>query len=165
MIHKATKSDMDTILHLAHTTISTIYPRYYPKGVVDFFLYHHSPDNIRTDIAAGLVWLLEEDGPSYYGVSHHGQSIGTVTIKENSINRLFVLPECQGRGYGSQLMDFAEQKVGGWFDTVYIDSSLPAKEMYQKRGYKEVRTCHIRTNSGDVLVYDEMEKKLPKMPK
>lgn len=150
MIQKTTKSHLTTILHLTHTTITTIYPRYYPQGVVDFFLHHHSLSNIQADIDAGLVWLLEEDG----------QPIGTVTIKENAINRLFVLPEYQGRGYGSQLMDFAEQKVGERFESVHIDSSLPAKEMYRKRGYKETKTCHIQTDNGDVLVYDEMEKKL-----
>ena len=142
--------DKFTIHYLTHTTITTIYPRYYPQGVVDFFLHHHSQSNIQSDIEAGLVWLLEEDG----------QPIGTVTIKENAINRLFVLPEYQGRGYGSQLMDFAEQKVGERFSSVHIDSSLPAKEMYLKRGYKEKKTCRIQADNGDVLVYDEMEKKL-----
>lgn len=149
MPYKTTQPHLNTILHLTHTTISTIYPRYYPQGVVDFFLHHHSPANIQADIDAGLVWLLEEDG----------QSIGTVTIKENAINRLFVLPEYQGRGYGSLLMDFAEQKVGEQFAWVHIDSSLPAKEMYLKRGYKETKTCRIQTDNGDVLIYDEMEKK------
>ncbi len=150
MLHKTIESHISTILNLTHTTIATIYPHYYPQGVVDFFLHHHSKSNILADIQAGLVWFIEEDG----------QPIGTVTIKGNSINRLFVLPDHQGRGYGRQLMDFAEQKIGERFDTVHIDSSLPAKEMYLKRGYRETKTCRIQADNGDILVYDEMEKKL-----
>lgn len=89
-----------------------------------------------------------------------GGIIGTVTIKENAVNRLFVLPEYQSRGYGSQLMDFAEAKIAEKFSHVHIDSSLAAKEMYLKRGYQEKKTCRIAASNGDVLIYDEMEKRV-----
>ena len=48
---------------------------YYAKGVVSFFLGHHSKENILFDIENGVVWLLEEDG----------YIAGTVTIKGNSV--------------------------------------------------------------------------------
>jgi len=102
------------------------------------------------DIENGIVWLLEEKGCL----------IGTVTIKENAVNRLFVLPRYQSRGYGSQLMDFAEAKIAEKFSYVHIDSSLAAKEMYLKRGYKEKKTCRIQAEHGAILIYDEMEKRI-----
>lgn len=55
-------------------------------------------------------------------------------------------------------MDFAEADIAKHFNSVHIDSSLAAKEMYLKRGYKEKKTCRIQADNGDVLVYDEMEK-------
>ena len=55
-------------------------------------------------------------------------------------------------------MDFAEDKIAEKFGYVHIDSSLVAKEMYLKRGYKEKKTCRILADNGDILIYDEMEK-------
>ncbi len=144
MILKAAEKDLDMVVNITHTTISGIYSRYYAMGVVDFFLKHHNRQNIEN----GIVWMLEADNCL----------VGTVTVKENAVNRLFVLPEYQSRGFGSQLMDFAEKKIAESFDRIYIDSSLAAKEMYLKRGYKEKQTCKIIANNGDILVYDEMEK-------
>ncbi|MCI8509237.1 MAG: GNAT family N-acetyltransferase [Lachnospiraceae bacterium] len=148
MILKAAEKDLDMVVNITHTTISGIYSRYYAMGVVDFFLKHHNRQNILADIENGIVWMLEADNCL----------VGTVTVKENAVNRLFVLPEYQSRGFGSQLMDFAEKKIAESFDRIYIDSSLAAKEMYLKRGYKEKQTCKIIANNGDILVYDEMEK-------
>jgi hypothetical protein len=36
-IIKATEANFDTIKNIVHTTIKTIYPHYYPTGVVEFF--------------------------------------------------------------------------------------------------------------------------------
>ena len=148
MIRLAKDMDLKTVLQITRDTISKIYPKYYAKGVVEFFLQHHKQDTILEDIRNGCVWLLETDG--YFA--------GTVTIKENAVNRLFVLPEFQSQGFGSRLMDFAEDKIAENYSRIHIDSSLAAKEMYLKRGYKEKRTCKIEADNGDILVYDEMEK-------
>lgn len=148
MIRIAEIKDLENILQITRDTISVIYSHYYAKGVVDFFLEHHSRENVLSDIENGIVWLLEEDGCM----------VGTVTIKENAVNRLFVLPVYQSHGYGSQLMDFAESKITEKFSCVHVDSSLAAKEMYLKRGYKEKKTCRILADNGDILIYDEMEK-------
>jgi GNAT superfamily N-acetyltransferase len=100
------------------------------------------------DILAGKVYLLETEGGT----------AGTVTISGNEINRLFVLPRYQGRGYGSQLMDFAEQMIRRESDTVILDASLPAKKMYLQRGYRSTAHQTIETDNGDYLCYDVMER-------
>lgn len=58
---------------------------------------------------------------------------------------------------GRRLMDFAENKIFEYSETVRIDSSLPAKPMYIKRGYREKEYCKILTDNGDFLCYDVME--------
>lgn len=148
MIRRANIKNLESVLQITEDTILEIYSHYYAKGVVDFFLKHHSREHVLSDIEKGIVWLLEIDDTL----------VGTVTIKENAINRLFILPEYQSLGYGSQLMDFAENKIAERFSRIQIDSSLAAKEMYLKRGYKEKKTCKIVAENGDILVYDEMEK-------
>lgn len=37
---KATKNDVESIYKLVQKTIRTIYPKYYPKEVVNFFCEH-----------------------------------------------------------------------------------------------------------------------------
>lgn len=148
-IRPATINDRETVHRLAQETISAIYPRYYPRGAADFFLNHHHPESIRRDIEKGLVYLAtdENDVP-----------VGTVTLRENEILRLFVLPQFQGKGYGKMLLDFAENRVAEQFDTVIVDASLPAKSLYLKRGYRETAYHRLLTENGDYLCYDVMEK-------
>lgn len=148
-IRPATINDRETVHRLAQETISAIYPRYYPRGAVDFFLNHHHPEAIRRDIEKGLVYLAtdENDVP-----------VGTVTLRENEILRLFVLPQFQGKGYGKMLLDFAENRVAKQFDTVIVDASLPAKSLYLKRGYRETAYHRLLTENGDYLCFDVMEK-------
>ena len=76
-------------------------------------------ETVLDDIENGRVWLLEDGGCF----------VGTVTIKENAVNRLFVLPEFQSHGFGSKLMDFAEVKITEDYSQIHIDSFLAAKEM------------------------------------
>lgn len=147
-ITKASVSDMAAVTNITQTTIRAVYPKYYPQGAVDFFSTHHSDEKISADISSGFVYLLK----------YEGRSAGTVTISENHINRLFVLPEYQGRGFGRALMDMAEDTIFRCFDKIELDASLPAKRIYLKRGYKETEYHIIDTPDGDRLCYDVMVK-------
>ena len=147
-IEKAQSNKFDIIKQITHKTIAEIYPHYYAKGAVDFFLTHHNNENIVRDIQAGIVYLIFDEE----------EAIGTVTIKENEICRLFVLPEYQHKGVGRQLLDYAEKMIAENYTEIYLDSSLPAKNTYLKRGYVAVEAHKIVTENGDVLCYDLMKK-------
>lgn len=97
----ATEKDFDAVKRITQTTIKAIYPKYYPTGAVDFFIKHHSDENISRDIADRKVYLLCVDG----------KDIGTVTVNGNEVDRLFVLPDFQSSGYGKALIGFAEQMI------------------------------------------------------
>ena len=88
-----------------------------------------------------------------------GNIVGTVTVKKNEICRLFVLPQNQHKGVGRQLLDFAEAIIAEEYSEICVDSSLPAKSIYMKRGYVIVEAHTIVTENGDVLCYDLMKKK------
>lgn len=148
MIRKADVKEYDVITALVRKTIEAVYPKYYPSGAVRFFLEHHKPEKILADVNAGKVYVLESDGVL----------AGTVTIDENEIARLFVKPSGQGSGLGRQLMDFAENMIFGYSETIRLASSLPAKSIYIKRGYREKEYRKILTDNGDFLCYDVMEK-------
>lgn len=150
-IRKAELSDFDTVKEITAATISEIYPDYYPKGAIDFFLEHHSDDNITNDIKENKVFLC---------LNSEQMPVGTVTIKENEICRLFVLPNYQGSGYGRELLDYAEKEISAEFAEILIDASLPAKSIYLKRGYRETEYRVIKTKYGNYLCYDIMVKQV-----
>lgn len=142
--------DFNIVKRITRRTIKKIYPAYYPMDVVSFFLKHHSDANIRRDIKNSNVYLLEVDG----------KPVGTGSISDNEIGRVFVLPELQGRGYGIFIMENLENIVSKRYDLVKLAASLPAYSLYLKRGYTSVGYRQIKTAKGKVLCYYEMEKPL-----
>ena len=150
MIRAAKKTDFDSVKNITQKTIWSVYPKYYPSGAVKFFSDHHSETKIKADIDAGKVFLLEVDEIV----------IGTVTVSDNEINRLFVLPDYQHKGYGRALMNFAEEMISKEHDHIILDASLPAKQIYLKRGYVATKYNMIETENEDYLCYDVMEKHL-----
>ena len=81
-------------------------------------------------------------------------------MADNEINRLFVLPELQRKGYGKELMNFAEEMISKEHDHIILDASLPAKQIYLKRDYVATKYNIIETENGDYLCFDVMEKHL-----
>ena len=150
-IYKAKNEDLFIVKAIAHSAINAVYPHYYPVGAVEFFLAHHSDEHILKDIEKGIVFLLEDDDEN---------TVGTVTVAENEMTRLFVLPEYHGKGYGGILIRFAEERIAEKYDTVRLDASLPAKSIYLKKGYSFVSYHSIDCSNGDKLCYDEMIKKV-----
>lgn len=146
MIIRAKESDLTAVRHIVRKTIGEVYPRYYPAGAVSFFLEHHNDEVILEDLKQGLVYLLKDKDTR----------MGTVTIRENEICRLFVLPEHQGKGCGRQLLDFAEARIASRHPEIVLDSSLPARGIYLKRGYRDREYRQVATGNGDMLCYDVM---------
>lgn len=147
-IKKAVLSDVEIVRTITVQTINSVYPQYYPKGAVDFFLSHHNENNIKSDIEKEIVYVLY----------NNENAVGTVTLRDNEICRLFVLPKYQGKGFGGRLLDFAEKKIAENYGKIIIDASLPAKPIYLKRGYVFTEYHTIKTENGDFLCYDVMEK-------
>ncbi len=150
MIRAAKETDFDSVKNITRKTIWSVYPKYYPSGAVQFFSDHHSDDRIKADIDAEKVFVLEADEIV----------IGTVTVSDNEINRLFVLPDFQHKGYGRALLNFAEEMISKEHDHIILDASLPAKQIYLKRGYVATKYNMIETENGDYLCFDVMEKHL-----
>ena len=84
--------------------------------------------------------------------------IGTGSHTDNHITRVYVLPEYQGQGYGSKIMDELERDIFSGYDDCELDASLPACIFYENRGYKTVR--HVKYDIGDekFMIYEIMRK-------
>lgn len=149
---KATEKEIELIVALVKETIQAIYPKYYPKEIVDFFCELHCKENILRDIKDGSVGVLKNGD----------EIIGTGCYKENHITRVYVKPIYQNQGYGSYIMQCLENEIGLNYERVYLDASLPASHLYEKRGYRTTKHERWNVENGVILVYEVMEKRLVK---
>ena len=150
-IYKAEENDFKIVCKIVWNTIKEIYPKYYPFEVVDFFLQHHNQGNILSDLKNGKVYLL----------SDQNQIVGTGTLEGNCIKRVFVVPEYQGKGYGSAIMKYLEDRIAATKETISLDASLPSHSFYLKKGYCPLDYIKISVSNERVLCYYRMEKKIP----
>ena len=141
---------VNEIYDVLHTAIKTIYPKYYPKEVVDFFCKHHSREHILDGIASGNMGVLVNEDAI----------VGTGSFESNHIAGVYVLPSYQKRGYGSYIMDCLENEIVQKYDTAVLDASLPAACLYEHRGYKTVGHGTYELENDVKLVYEIMEKKV-----
>lgn len=147
---KAAVGMTDVILDVLHTTIQTVYPKYYPNEVVDFFCRHHSREHITEGIASGNMGVLTDNGTI----------VGTGCFDENHITGVYVLPSCQGKGFGSFILDLLEAEIRRKFEKAVLDASLPAVCLYEYRGYRTTGHGVYKLENDVRLVYEIMEKKL-----
>lgn len=147
---KATAEMADAIHNILHTTIRTVYPKYYPGEVVDFFCRHHSREHILEGIASGNMGVLTD----------RDIVVGTGCYDGNHITGVYVLPYYQKRGFGTKIMDCLEEEISKKYDSAFLDASLAAVCLYEHRGYKTVGHGIYEIQNDVKLVYEIMEKKL-----
>lgn len=146
----ATSDMAEAIYNVLHTTIQTIYPKYYPQEVVDFFCRLHNKAHILDGISTGNM-----------GVLTVGERIvGTGCFDGNHITGVYVLPSDQKQGCGSQILNALEEKIAQKYRAAVLDASLPAVFLYEHRGYHTVGHGICELDHGVKLVYEIMEKQL-----
>lgn len=146
----ATQQESQEIYEVVQQTIKTVYPKYYPKEVVDFFCALHSREAINKDIEKGCVGALKQDG----------KIIGTGCFVENHITRVYVLPEYQKKGYGTFIMNTLETEIAKRYEKAYLDASLPAASLYEKLGFATIKHEKYPVENEAILAYEIMEKEL-----
>ncbi len=146
---KAKEQDLELVYSIVSRSIVEAYGKYYSQEVVDFFLMIHSKENILKDIINYDLWLIK-DGEDF---------VGTGFAKGNHISRVYMLPECQGKGYGTKIMDFLEDIISRDYDTAVLDPSKMAIPFYENRGYKTISHEETTLKGGTCLAHDVMEKR------
>ena len=140
--------DLQNVYNVVQQTIRTIYPKYYPAEVVDFFGEHHSMEAIAKDIENGHVSVLKIDE----------NIVATGSFADNHITRVYVLPEYQKKGYGTFIMKTIESQISEKYDKAYLDASLPAAALYEKLGFSTIKHERYPVENEVILVYEVMEK-------
>jgi len=140
---------LNEIANLVKDTINNVYPRYYPKGAVEFFAELHFLDKIKENYDKEIIMAA----------LHNDRLIGTGSIHKNEIKRVFIIQEFQSTGFGTSLMDELEKNIFCNYDDIEIDASLPAYKFYSNRGYASMEYIKLETKYNHYLCYHHMQKK------
>lgn len=139
--------DAGQVKALVDRTVDTCYDPAYPAEARAFFKQHHSCDSVLEDAGRGLTIVAVAGG----------EVVGTGTLVDGGIRRVFVAPECQGQGVGGGLMDRLEEEAMG-LESIELDASLVSLGFYLHRGYQVVRAASIAVAGGKTLDYFVMRK-------
>ncbi len=152
-IRKFKSSDLGTVSHLIQSTIDVCYSSVYNKEAIKFFKDYHNDENILKGAKEGYTIVLEINN----------QIIGTGTIVDDHIMRLFVDPEFQKHDLGKLIMQKLEEKaLSAQISVVKLDASLPSKKFYDSLAYVTLEKTFLEIENGKKLYYYKMEKSLIK---
>lgn len=109
------------------------------------FVGMHTPERqrnyIRTKMNCGSkFFMLTEDEP-----------IGIVSVKDDLIEDLYILPEKQKMGYGTKLLQFAVEQCTGTPALWILENNTDAKRLYHKMGFQETGRIHAITDGLDEI--------------
>lgn len=93
--------------------------------------------------ASGHLFYLIKLGDKCIGFAHLASRGAQIDWLED----LFILPEYQRRGFGSQAVTMLETQVKQYSESLYIEvaaRNLPAIKLYRKLGYDCLNTITIR---------------------
>lgn len=68
--------------------------------------------------------------------------VGIVSIKDNMIENLYVLPSEQHKGYGTELLLFAMEKCNGIPSLWVLNNNINAYALYVKMGFRATGNEH-----------------------
>lgn len=106
----------------------------------------------------GQVAMIN-DNPFYVALSEAGQPVATgfLDIATGSIEAIFTLPEWEGHGLATRIMDALKQEaLRRGFSTLGLAATPNACNFYQKRGFTVVRESvyHSKLAGADLQCID-----------
>ncbi len=145
------KADLVGLKALIDRTIDVCYVDWYCAEAVQFFKDYHNEQMILRDAAEGFTIVLDRGG----------QILGTGTLVDDEIKRVFIDPAFQKQGWGCVLMRHLEHRAASSsIKVVKLDASLPAKAFYDKRGYVTTEKTFLAVGNGRRLDFFRMRKAL-----
>ena len=109
------------------------------------FVARHTPERqteyLRAKLAAGArIYLLLADEP-----------VGLVSVTENLIEDLYILPEAQNRGHGTRLLRFAVSRCRGTPVLWILENNEGAQRLYEREGFRPTgRRNHITSGLDEI---------------
>lgn len=149
-IEPLAESGLATVSLLAHRIWPTAYAGILTPAQIDNLLLRiYSLDNLRQEWAEGhRFWLAYDDEPAGYA-SAYGDG-GVIWLK-----KLYVLPQCQGRGIGHALIEAVVAAFASARELrLFVNSgNLAAQRFYECQGFARVAEAPVRMGDFDFVDY------------
>lgn len=147
---KAEIEDFDVIKKIVIDTINEIFPLFYPKNIVAYYLDLNTDEILKEQINLGNFYLYIVDE----------EAIAAASINVNHIEKFYVLRKYQNKGYGNKFMDYLESQVSKNYDSVTSIVTSSSYGMHDRRGYKIIENKKIRLKTGEILAFQLAKKEL-----
>jgi GNAT superfamily N-acetyltransferase len=125
-IREFNKEDLDTVVELIHHVVSISYRDVYPAGALNLYKEFHSRDNILNDAENGYCVIAEDTG----------RIVGTGTLLDDGIRRVYIDPSYQKSGIGKQIYNRLENRaLQKGLTHLGLGASVIAREFWESVGF------------------------------
>ena len=111
------------------------------------FVEKHTPERQREYLrekmnAGSRLYLLVEEAP-----------VGIVSITDDLIEDLYVLPDRQNRGYGTRLLRYAVERCTGTPTLWILENNADAERLYRRMGFRPTGRVHSVPDGLDEIEF------------
>lgn len=125
-IREFNREDLDTVVTLIQHVVDTSYKDVYPAGALKLYKEFHCRENILNDAENGYCVIAENDG----------RIVGTGTLLEDGIRRVYIDPSCQKSGIGKQIYNMLEKRaLQAGLRRLGLGASVIAREFWESVGF------------------------------
>lgn len=137
----ATKEQLAIVKNLAYKIWPNAYETILSKAQLDYMLKMiYSIDSLEKQFDDGHIFLLIEDNQNFIGFASY--ELNCNNSNKTKLQKLYVLPEIQGKGIGKQVIDYIKEKVvlsNNLALFLNVNKFNKAKDFYQKYGFKIIK--------------------------
>jgi len=118
---------------------------------IDLHSVEHQTEYLLNEMNSGKeVYMLIKNIP-----------VGIVSVKDNLIENLYVLPSEQNKGYGSELLEFAVSKCADIPSLWILENNVAAYKLYTNHGfYKTGKMNELSSNFCEIEMKQKIDKTL-----
>lgn len=161
-IKKASFDDIALIREIGTITYWATYPAILGDEQVQYMLdKFYSPDAIARQMEEGHAFWIGFAGGVPAAFTSFSQTYGAEPIWH--LQKLYILPEMQGRGIGGKLLEMVADRcreAGAWRLQLNVNRYNKAKKFYEKLGFRVVREEDIPIGRGYFMNDFVMERDL-----
>jgi ribosomal protein S18 acetylase RimI-like enzyme len=137
----ATKEQLAIVKNLAYKIWPNAYETILSRAQLDYMLEMiYSIDSLEKQFNIGHVFILIEDDQNFIGFASY--ELNYNNSNKTKLQKLYVLPEIQGKGIGKQVIDYIKDKVvlsNNVALFLNVNKFNKAKDFYQKYGFQIIK--------------------------